>query len=226
MYCRPTWLQMLALKGSQNSVWTRQRNPSWRVKCTTRIQSCHRLWWCAWTILWRSWAFQNRFFFAYFQVETSKKLATSSSEILLIEAIIPLKLLNTSFAWKSSILTESHFWEETTNPGTFLTYKDKLQLCMDFMTRSTENTVIPTLGNIVQKYSTICQSELSLMVRHFVSMEVSVRKSRQLTRLEQSIEKYKFLTRDHFVTWCGQILKTLRTGLSMQEAQDGCSVLK
>lgn len=142
----------------------------------------------------------------------SKKPVTSSSEILLIEATTLLKLLSIFSALKSSIPIESHFWEETTNPGTFPFYSDKSQLCMDFTTKSTENMEIQIHGNTALRSLITFQLVPLLTEKHSAFTEAWVHKSRQLTKLEPLIEKLKFRTKDHSVTWCGQILKTLRIG--------------
>lgn len=91
------------------------------------------------------------------------------------------------------------------------------------MTKSIENMEIPTLGNTALRYSTICPLELLSMEKLSVFMEVSVLKLKPLTKSEPLIEKFKSLMKDLSVILCGQILKILRTGLSMPEVQVGCS---
>lgn len=103
---------------------------------------------------------------------------------------------------------------------------DKSQLSTDFTTKSTESTETQTHGNTALKCSITCQSEPSLMEKPSVFMVVSALKSRPLTRSEQLIERSKSHTKDLSVTWCGQILRTSKTGPSTQEALGGCLDLR
>jgi hypothetical protein len=97
---------------------------------------------------------------------------------------------------------------------------------MDFTIKSIENMEIPILGNIAQKYSITCQSEPLLMEKLSVFTVGSVLKSRPSIKSELLTEKYKFLTKDRFVTLCGQILRISKIGPSMLEEQGGFSVRK
>jgi hypothetical protein len=89
------------------------------------------------------------------QVDKSKRLATSSLEISLIEDIIQSKPSSIFSASRSSILTASLCSEATTNPGTTLDDSDRLLQFMDFMMKSTGSMVTQILGNTVLKFLTI-----------------------------------------------------------------------
>jgi hypothetical protein len=92
------------------------------------------------------------------QVDRSKRPATSSSEISLIEDTIQSKPSSTSSASKSSTLTASLCSEATTNQGTTFADSDRLRLFTDFMMRSTGSTETQIPGNTALRCLTICQS--------------------------------------------------------------------
>lgn len=91
------------------------------------------------------------------QADKSRKPATSSSEILLIEDTTQSKPSNTSSASKSNTQKESHYSEATINP-------DKSPPSMDSMMKSTENTATPILGNTARRSLITYPSEPSSMV--------------------------------------------------------------
>lgn len=91
------------------------------------------------------------------QAGKSKRLAISSSEILLIVATTQWKPSNTSSASRSNTLIASPSSEATTNP-------DRSPPSMDSTMKLTESTATLTPGNIAPKSSTTSPSEPSLMV--------------------------------------------------------------
>ena len=66
------------------------------------------------------------------------------------------------------------------------------------MMRLLENMEMPILGNIVLKYLIILELQLLLKEKYFAFMQDYLQKSKQLIKLDLSIEEWRFLTKVHF----------------------------
>ena len=63
------------------------------------------------------------------------------------------------------------------------------------MMKQLENTEMPIHGNIVLKFLIILELQLLLKEKYFVFMQVYLQKSKQLTKLDLSIEEWRFHTK-------------------------------
>lgn len=147
------------------------------------------------------------------------KINTFSLVILLTEAIIQLKLLNISSAWRLNTLNASLFSEVITN-------LDKLLKLMAFTMKFWESTVTLTLGTISLKSSITSPWVLSLMDLSSVSMVVFLPILKLLIKSELFTESKKFPSKVPSQISYGQTLMMLVLGLWTVVVLVGYSVIK
>jgi len=215
--------QVPTRKRPKNNLRKGQRNLPRIVQRATRLESCHCLRRHPWPILRRSRTLPHRYTHPYSGGEIDKTCYIFIGDFVdrgyhSVETFEYLLCLKVKHPDRITLLRGNHESRQITTVYGFYDEINRKYGNPNPWKYCTEVFDYLPIGAVIDG------KHLIIQVRSSACMEDYLPKSKQSIKWEPSTERYRFLIKDLFVTWCGQTLKISRTGQSTQEVLVGFSV--